>query len=458
MSAIQLMNHQEDCAEFWKNNPRMFNHGDTGTGKTISALAGYKRSIKGRLLVIAPLSILRPAWGNDINKFLSGFSWTVAHGSPEKRMQAFTSTSDAVLLNHDGVGWLSDNLHLLEQFSHCVVDEYTAFKNRTTKRSRAMGKIALRIEYLNLMSGTPNSNKITDLWYPSFLLDRGQRLGNNFFKFQQDTCEGRPVPGASNPRAMEWVEKEHARDNVAMLLQDVTIRHTLEECIDIPENAQHFMYVDMPDAVMKQYKKLEKEAVLLVADKMITAVHAAAKSRKILQLLTGAIYDQEGQIAKLHPHRYELVLDLIEQREQCVVAFNYRHERQALCARAEKRGITYGVIDGSATPRQREKVVSDFQDGKIKAIFAHPQSAGHGLTLTKGTSTIWASPTYNAEHFQQFNARIYRKGQTRKTETICICASNTKEEDVYAKLNGKLSRMSDLLKLFAQQTKMERAA
>ena len=78
-------------------------------------------------------------------------------------------------------------------------------------------------------------------------------------------------------------------------------------------------------------------------------------------------------------------------------------------------------------------------------MFAHPQSAGHGLTLTKATTAIWCSPTYNAEHFQQFNRRIYRSGQTQKTETILITARNTWEEQVYKKLNGKLNRMETLL-------------
>ena len=80
-------------------------------------------------------------------------------------------------------------------------------------------------------------------------------------------------------------------------------------------------------------------------------------------------------------------------------------------------------------------------------ILCHPQAAGHGITLTKGTSTIWASPTYNAEHYVQANQRIYRSGQTQRTETIRICADETVEERVFEKLEGKLDRMDSLLDL-----------
>ena len=84
-------------------------------------------------------------------------------------------------------------------------------------------------------------------------------------------------------------------------------------------------------------------------------------------------------------------------------------------------------------------------------MFCHPQSAGHGLTLTKANTVIWCSPTYNAEHFQQFNQRIYRAGQTQKTETILIQAKNTWEPEVYKKLNTKLGRMENLLNILKEQ-------
>ena len=85
------------------------------------------------------------------------------------------------------------------------------------------------------------------------------------------------------------------------------------------------------------------------------------------------------------------------------------------------------------------------QAGQLQVVFCHPQSAGHGLTMTKATTIIWSSPTYNAEHYQQFNRRIYRAGQTQKTEIIQIAAKDTWETQVYEKLDSKLSRMEELL-------------
>ena len=78
--------------------------------------------------------------------------------------------------------------------------------------------------------------------------------------------------------------------------------------------------------------------------------------------------------------------------------------------------------------------------------------------MTKATTVIWASPTYNAEHYQQFNRRIYRAGQTQKTQIIQIAARNTWEPDVYEKLEGKLGRMENLLTVLNQLHEVKKAS
>jgi SNF2 family DNA or RNA helicase len=145
-----------------------------------------------------------------------------------------------------------------------------------------------------------------------------------------------------------------------------------------------------------------------------------------------------------------MVLDLVEQREQCLVAFNFTHEAEAMTEIAKKRGLTFAVIDGRTPAAMRNQIVEDFQAGVIKVVFAHPQSAGHGLTLTAATTTIWASPTYNAEHYEQFNRRFYRAGQKKRTETIRIAANDTIELSVYDRLENKRLKLHNVLDLLKQ--------
>ena len=198
------------------------------------------------------------------------------------------------------------------------------------------------------------------------------------------------------------------------------------------------------------YKTLAEESVLYTKQGTINAVNAGARVKKLLQLVSGGVYDEEGKIQYFHQERYNLVMDLVDARIHSLVAFNWRHERDALIKLAKKKNISYDLIDGSVPAPKRKNIVERFQAGHIKVLFAHPQSASHGLTLTKATTCIWCSPTYNAEHFQQFNRRIHRAGQTKKTETILIAARDTWEEAVYDKLNGKLGRMENLLNILSE--------
>ena len=116
-----------------------------------------------------------------------------------------------------------------------------------------------------------------------------------------------------------------------------------------------------------------------------------------------------------------------------------------LCKLCDTHKIPYTVIDGDTSDAEKRERVEQFQRGYFRVCFAHPQSAAHGLTLTRATSTIWCSPTYNLEFFTQGNRRIYRAGQTHKTETICIVGRSTLEDKVYKKLAAKEFKQTDFL-------------
>lgn len=432
-------------------NGRGFNTSDPGTGKTRSCLETFKRKGVGRLLVLAPLTILEASWGKDIETFLPGFRYRIAHGTATKRKAAILDrTAHIVLTNIDAVNWIVTDKDIMkelaESFSMLCVDEFTAYKNANAKRSKAAFQVAKTIPGLIMMSGTPNPKTILDMWFPAMMVDGGKRLGAKYWQFRGMVCT--PTQVGPDPKMIRWDDKEGAQDFVADMLKDITVRYRFEDCIDIPENFKYTKTLIPPKWLMDKYKELERTNILETEEGRLNAIHAGARMKKMLQLLSGAVYGEDGAVLKVHDERYALVMDLIEERGQCLVAFNWKHELAKLKEHADRLEITYGVINGDASPTERAEVVEQFQRGELKCIFAHPQSASHGLTLTRGTTTIWCSPTYNAEHYEQFNRRIYRAGQTEKTETIRIAYAGTKEEEVYEKLDIKLDRMDDLLSLF----------
>lgn len=443
--------HQAATTQFILDNPRVLITSDPGTGKTRSVLDAYAQRRDGKLLVLAPLSILAASWGDDCDKFQPGLTYAVAYA--RNRAEAFKSDADIVITNHDAVKWLLKNKQFLDGFDTLCIDEFTAFKNKDSQRSKAAARLAEHFEYRIAMSGTPNSNTILDIWHPTLLVDGGERLGKRFYGFRGAVCTPQ-----FNGFANVWVDKPEAQDMVAAAIKDINVRYMLESCIDMPEQSVHTMYVDLPPKILQQYNTLAEDSVLYTGKGTINAIHAGAKVKKLLQLCTGAVYDDHGSSLMVHDARYQLVMDLIQARDHSLVAFNWRHEREKLTELSDKAGIKYDFIDGTTPAKKRKDIVDRMQAGQLQVVFAHPQSAGHGLTLTRATSVIWASPTYNAEHYQQFNRRIYRAGQTKKTEVIQIAARNTWEPDVYEKLQDKLSRMEDLLTVLNKLNELRKTA
>jgi SNF2 family DNA or RNA helicase len=133
----------------------------------------------------------------------------------------------------------------------------------------------------------------------------------------------------------------------------------------------------------------------------------------------------------------------VEARAHSIVFYSWDHQRNEILKELTARKISHVLFN----PDHAQRIVDEFQAGKYQCLVAHPQSAGHGLTLTRGTATIWASPTYNLEHFLQGLKRIHRIGQTKKTETIVVVAENTIDEKVWDVLKAKDARQGDLLKL-----------
>lgn len=455
MQIPPAFDHQVATTKFVYDNPRVFITSDPGTGKTRSIIDAFSTLLAenpaARLLVLAPLSIVQASWGDDIEKFGPNLTYSIAYA--RNREKAFASPSNIVVTNHDAAKWMLKNRSACEQFDMICIDESTAFKNASSQRSKALAKVIDNFDRRVAMSGTPNSNTVLDVWHQMLLVDDGERLGTRFYSFRSNVCTSR-----FNGFANEWADKPEAQDMVGAAIKDVNVRYQLEDCIDMPEQSYNTMYVDLPQPIRKQYETLLQDSVLYTGTGTINAVHAGARVKKLLQLCTGAIYDNDGSVLKIHGDRYELVTDLIEQRDCTLVAFNWRHEREELTRLADKRGIKYEVIDGSTPAEKRSDIVARFQAGHLQVIYAHPQSTSHGLTLTRATTIIWASPTYNSEHYVQFNRRIYRAGQTKKTEVIRIAARDTWEMDVYDKLGTKVSRMEDLLSVLSTMNDLRKPA
>lgn len=442
-----LFKHQIESLKFLKPRPRVFDTSDPGTAKTRVELVDFERNReRGKaMLVIAPKSILDNAWGDDATEFTPDLRVSIAWA--ENREEAFATPADIYVTNTDAVKWLVKQGHkdFWKRFERIVVDESPAFKHHTSDRARALNAIKKHFAIRRALTGTPNSNTITDIWNQVFFLDDGKRLGNSFYAFRNATC----VPEQVGPKKehVKWIDKPGAEEAVADTLKDIVIRHRFADCIDIPPTFTHTVRFRLPKKIRTPYESMERDAIALMNQGYVSAVNAAAVRTKMLQIASGAVYENPNRYHVVDPTRYELTLDLVEQRKHSIVFYLWKHQRDEIVRMARDRRMTFCVFDGDATDKQKHEMKQQFQAGFFQFILAHPLSAAHGQTWTRATATIWPSPTDNLEWWAQGNRRHARAGQTQKTEIIVILADKTIEPGIYARLGVKNARMDNLLEL-----------
>ena len=462
---VKPFKHQLVSLKVCEREDRVFDMSDPGTGKTLVQILDFaKRNKRTRkcAIVVAPKSLLDAVWADEIKKFAPHLSVSVAYA--HNRDEAFKKDADVYVVNTDGVNWLKKQKKgFFDKFDTLIIDEISSFKHHTSMRSRAVKAVKKYFRYRRGLSGTPNSNTITDIWHPMELLDDGKRLGPSFYGFRSAVCTPRQV--GPNPHMVQWEDKEGAENVVFDLLRDLTIRHVFEECVDIPEQHIRPLAYHLTPKQMRAYAEMEatQMATLValsasnVVNKLtgkpskvssVTAINAAAVTTKLLQIASGAVYENEDRYHVVDTGRYEMVTDLLLERDHSLCFYIWKHQRDELIRQAEAAKMKYCVLDGETSDKARLDMVRAYQAGFYQVMYAHPQSAAHGITLTRGNTIIWPSPTYNLEHWVQGNKRQHRAGQKRKTEVIVLLAEGTLEKKVYDKLMAKDARMSNLLDLF----------
>lgn len=436
--------------DLYRESPIVLDFSDPGTGKTRTALQAFserRRKGGGKLLVLAPRTLLECAWGNDAREFCSDMKISVAYAY--NRPVAFERKADIYITNLDGIKWLLQNKKILKDFDSIIIDELTAFKHRGSARSAAMRKLAAMFEYRAGLTGTPNAKSVTEIWHQAYIIDGGHRLGQGFTNFQY------AVQKQTGDR--QWEDAPGAEEAVHSLLADIMVRHRFENCMDIPPHAIHTITYRPPEKLLEKYNEMEARAVLRHEKGNVSAVNAAVLRNKLLQIASGAVYgqnDDDDPYGKNKPKlildtdRCELVLDLVDEVDfPCLVFFNWGHQKEQLLELARKRGIPHELLDRTTSDKRRKEIVDYYQAGMYKVLFLHPRTGAHGLTLTRGRRTICVSPFDEADAIKQIFHRTYRGGQTERSETLMIEAEGTIEGYVYGRRDNKFNRMRKFLEL-----------
>ena len=388
-----------------------------------------------KVLVIAPLRVARDTWPAEIEKWehLKGLTYSVVIGTEQERLKALRQSTCIYLINRENVDWLINKSGMPFDFDMVIIDELSSFKSHGAKRFKSLLKVRPRIKRFVGLTGTPSSNGLMDLWAEFRLLDMGERLGrfithyrSSFFtpdkRNQQMIFSYKPLPGAEAA--------------IYRLISDITISMKSVDFLKMPECFMNEVTVCLSDKEQSLYDRFRKELVVTLADEEIDAMNAAVLSGKLLQMANGAVYDENNKTHPIHDRKLDALEDLIEgaNGKPVLIAYWYKHDLERMCSRFKIREI------------KTSKDIKDWNNGTIPVAAIHPASAGHGLNLQSGGSTlIWFGLTWSLELYQQTNARLWRQGQNDTVVIHHIITKGTIDEDVMKALKRKDKIQSALI-------------
>lgn len=418
---------------------------DCGCGKTVITLTAIEELMRDRfevrkVLVICPIRVAQ-VWADEIAKWghLQGLRYSIAVGSASERRYALNQDADIYIINRDVVPWLVEEYGGEWKWDMLVLDELSSFKNPQAKRFKAILAIRSLVRRVVGLTGTPSSNGLMDLWAEYRLLDLGERLGRFISRYRQEYFR----PDKTNGQIVySYAPLPGAEERIYQKISDITISMRCTDHLCMPELVSAPYEVALSPDERKRYNAMKKEMVLSLKDGEVTAANAASLSGKLVQMANGAVYSDSGEVAEIHGRKLDALEDLIEAQngKPVLVAYWYKHDLKRIEQRLREMGVSYRRID-------TEESIHQWNAKRIAVGLIHPASAGHGLNLQGGGSTlIWFGLTWSLELYIQTNARLWRQGQVSRTVVIQhIITKGTIDERIMAALQRKEVTQSSLI-------------
>lgn len=448
--------YQKYSIEFVKTHPIAALLLSMGLGKTSTTLTALDDLLFDsfeihKVLVIAPLRVTK-VWLDEVKKWnhLNYLRCSLVVGTEQERKRALWANADIYIINRENVQWLIDESGIPFDFDTLVVDELSSFKNFKTKRFKSLMKVRPMVKRVIGLTGTPTSNGLMDLWSEFKLLDQGKRLGRFITNYRDQYFR----PDKRNGQVVfSYKPLPFAEDAIYDKISDITISMKANDYLNMPELISNHIEVEMSEKEMKVYQELKQELVITLGDEDVTASNAASLSNKLTQMANGAIYLDNHESAIIHDRKLDALEDLIE--AQCdkpvLVAYWFKHDIDRIKNRLEELKVNFKEIKTEAS-------IEDWNKGNIEVGLIHPASAGHGLNLQEGGSTlIWFGLTWSLELYEQTNARLYRQGQKDRCVVIeHIVTKGTIDEQIIKALEEKdksQSRLIDAVKANLRKSK-----
>ncbi len=386
---------------------------DMGSGKTVIALTALYRIKAFPALVIAPKQVAVNTWPRELNKWkeFENLSYALCVGTREKREAAFKTNSDIYIINIENVLWLYRNYHM--PFKTVIIDESSLFKSSSTKRFRELKKAIRSVPVTWLLTGTPISQNLMNIWSQIHLIDTDYHLPR--YKHGFKTLYFSLKPYGKFMWENSWEPKIGAVENIVRRISPLLVKVDYNN----PEEATVTnQLISLP--IRAPYNRLKN-------DKR----HSAAQKLNVLRQFTSGFQYVNGKKVNINEYKLMRLKEILSELhgERIILVYNYIAERENLLSCVNS---SFHIHDDNLL----ESWIHG--SGKKKILLTHPASCGYGLNLQYHCNhIIWFSLTWSLELYLQLNARIARTGQTKTPYVHRLLINNTVDTMAAKALDNK---------------------
>lgn len=409
-----------------------------GLGKTsitltaVNILRYYYWQIS-KVLVIAPKKVAEATWSKEAAKWdhLKHLKCVTVLGGTAKRIRALNTPADVYIINRENVQWLVNYYQQAWPFDMVVCDESTSFKNHQSKRFKALKLIRRFCKKVVLLTGTPSSKGLEDLWSQIYLLDEGARLGKTISAYRQTYfTESRGY--RTGGHYAKYEAQTGAENAVLLAIGDICVSMKAEDYLELPECIENEIPVMLDEKAQRDYDQFERDLLLEIEDETITAAGAAVLTGKLLQFCNGAVYGnaepgETKQAMRVHDCKLDAYEELLGEinGEPCMTFYSFKHDLERILERLKKTKLRVRVYEG---PKDED----DWNAGKIDVLLAHPASCAYGLNLQAGgRHVVWFGLNWSFELNDQGRCRLWRQGsEFDKVYIHFLVAQGCVDEDV----------------------------
>jgi SNF2 family DNA or RNA helicase len=476
MKAIpdELWQHQKEVIPKALEKPYYALLFEQGTGKT-PTMVTILRSLyqrHGRVLktlIFCPQIVIRN-WKEEIGKWsLCGEQVHMLSGTKKKRLKTLQDNPRGIFvtnyeaLRSEGLFWKwadarKESRSIIDyDFEVMVLDESHRAKTHSAIQTKLLIRMADRIQYRYILTGTPFLNSEMDIWSQYRILDRGYRLGHSFWAFRNRYFVDKNAGMPTHKHFPNWQMIPGKGEELTRLIYQVATRVKKEECLDLPPLVKKSYKFDMTGAQRKAYNSMAKKFVAWVEDVRKGTVTPAiadialTKGLRMLQICSGFVTDENGvEIPFDNNDRLRALKDILLDLEGKVIIWAvFKNNYADIAGVCKELGLSYAFITGQQNQKQKDDAQYEFTKGDTDILIANPGAGGTGTNLIEAATAIWYSRNFRLEHRLQALARNHRGGSEMHDKILCIdmVADDTIEERVLHALDHKENMAEALLEV-----------